>query len=112
MQVSQKAQEMIKIHAKNLGFRFEYSKGQNPVSILWGGIINLPYSVHGLPVGVLGVASSLASDGVFEYLSAVDFLLHGSTSYEAIDDNVFILTNPEHPVHCLGISGRIPAGII
>lgn len=78
-----------------------------------GGIINkLPYSDHGLPVGVLGVAGSLACDGVLEYLSAVDFLLHGSTSDEAIDDNIFILTNPEHPVHCLSISGRIPAGVI
>lgn len=94
------------------GFRFEYPKGHSPASILWGGIINLPYSVHGLPVGVLGVASSLASDGVFEYLSAVDFLLYCSTSDEAIDDNIFILTDPEHPVHCLSICGRIPAGII
>lgn len=75
-------------------------------------MIYLPYSENGLPVGVLGIARSLACNGVLEYLSAVYFLLHSSTSDEAIDDNIFILTNPEHPVHSLSIGGRIPAGVI
>lgn len=75
-------------------------------------MIYLPYSDNGLPVGVLGIAGSLACDGVLEYLSAVYFLLHSSTSDEAIDDNIFILPDPEYPVHSLSIGRRIPAGVI
>lgn len=44
MQVSHKAPEKIKIHAKNIekkDFRFEYSKGHNPAFIIWeGSLIN------------------------------------------------------------------------
>lgn len=72
----------------------------------------LPYSDNVLPVGVLGIAGSLACNGVLEYLSAVYFLLHSSTSDEAIDDNIFILPDPEHSVHSLSIGGRVPAGVI
>ena len=65
-----------------------------------------------LPVWVLSAACGLVGNGVFEDLAAVDLLLHRAARDEAVHHHVLGLPDAERSVHSLGISGRVPAGII